>query len=171
MGADAVLAGGAVAGASVVGDGSGVIGAEVDGTAEVAAAGATSPGLKYATTAKLAVWSSPLSQSPPPAPADAFSWRSLRLKPTSVTPVIPCRRSMKVGTRPSRTAQPASSSAGAVSERRRLSVPPLAPPAIEVAGNRYVRFHYSVTENGIRRDLKDSLFVKPFEKNVFVLNY
>lgn len=44
-------------------------------------------------------------------------------------------------------------------------------PAIQVAGNRYVRFQYSLTENGTRRDLKDSVFVKPFQKNVFVLNY
>lgn len=42
---------------------------------------------------------------------------------------------------------------------------------LQVAGNRYVRFHYSVTENGLKREVKDSVFVKPFQKNVFVLNY
>lgn len=44
-------------------------------------------------------------------------------------------------------------------------------PQVQVAGNRYVRFQYSVTENGLKRDIKDSVFVKPFQKNVFVLNY
>jgi hypothetical protein len=44
-------------------------------------------------------------------------------------------------------------------------------PAISIAGNRYVRFTYSVTEAGLRRDFKDSVFVLPFRKNVYTLKY
>jgi hypothetical protein len=44
-------------------------------------------------------------------------------------------------------------------------------PEFSIAGNRYVQIRYSVSENGIKRDFKDSVFVRPFQKNVFTLSY